>query len=365
MLAHELRNPLASIGMTAEMLEKISAAHPQLPNIQKSISRQASHMKGLLEGLLEASRVSSGKVTLHKSLLSLTEVIESAVEISQPFLNENSQQLIVDVPQQPILIEGDAVRLSQVFSNLLSNASKYAPQREPITLSARPGENGTVEISVKDKGGIEPELQPFIFELFMQGPRTLDRSEGGLGIGLSVVRTLVELHGGKVEVHSDGVGHGCEFTVVLPVSHKAFHKAAPPEAGPALPAPTARTCRILLVEDQVDINENLNLCLTYEGHSVTSAFDGPSGLELAKAGGYDIVISDIGLPGMDGFEMLSKLRLLGLAPMPCCIAMTGYDQKQYRARARDAGFDHYLVKPVALAALRKIISDCFTPLAMT
>lgn len=356
MLAHELRTPLAPIALVADILEKISGAHPQLPHLQQVIARQVSHMKRLLEDLLDASRVSSGKISLKKSQLLLTDIVQSALEISQPSLDEHAQLLELALPESPVVIEGDAVRLAQVFANLLINASKYSPQHETITLSASQGADGTLAITVKDQGiGIEPASQPFIFDLFMQVPRTLDRAEGGLGIGLSMVRTLVEMHGGTVAVRSQGLGHGSEFIVVLPVSSES----APVQAAPALSEPQARSCRILIIEDSVDSNETLNLCLTFEGHSVVSAFDGPSGLALAQDGGYDIIICDIGLPDMDGFEVMTKINLLQLLPEPFCIAMTGYDQQSFRNRALKVGFDHYLVKPIFMAALQNVMATTF------
>lgn len=361
MLAHELRNPLAPIGMAAEMLEKIASAHPQLPRIQQIIARQVGHMRRLLEDLLDASRVRSGKITLKKEPLLLTEMLHSAAEISQPSLDKRSQKLIVDLPAQPVLIDGDAVRLSQVFSNLLINASKYSPPLQSITLSARQHADGTLAISVKDHGvGIEPEMQPFIFDLFTQAPRTLDRAEGGLGIGLSMVRSLVEMHGGTVEVRSKGLDCGSEFIVLLPM----FAEPVVLDAGPALQAPPARPCRILLIEDNVDANETLNFCLTFDGHAVSSAFDGPAGLAMAKDGVYDIVVCDIGLPGMDGYEVLRQIRALGAVPAPYCIAMTGYDNHDHRVHAREAGFDSYLVKPVSMDMLQEVVSAAF-PAAAT
>ncbi|MDB5868941.1 MAG: putative signal transduction histidine kinase [Polaromonas sp.] len=352
MLAHELRNPLAPIAMAAEMLEGIAEAHPKLSHIQHIIARQVSHMKRLLDDLLDASRVKTGKISLVKRLLLLTDIVQSAVEISQPFLNKHHQELIIDLPQHPVVIDGDAVRLAQVFSNLLINASKYASQHEPITLSARQGVAGTVAISVKDQGiGIEPEIQPFIFDLFIQATRTLDRSEGGLGVGLLMVRALVEMHGGRVEVRSEGLGCGSEFIVVLPVSGEP----APREADLPLHAPPLRPCRILVIEDNADANETLSFCLADEGHTVASALDGPTGLAMAKEGGYDIIVCDIGLPGMNGYEVLRQLRLLELAPVPGCIAMTGYDQQDFRAQAQEVGFDQYLVKPVSIDSLLNVI----------
>lgn len=356
MLAHELRNPLAPIAMAAEMLGKISEANPQLlqlPQIHQIIARQITHMKRLLDDLLDASRVSSGKITLKKSPLLLAEVIRSAAEISHPVMISHNQELLIDLPKQPVVIEGDATRLSQVFSNLLINASKYSPTGKSISLSAHQGEDGQIVVCIKDQGvGIEPEVQAYIFDMFTQAPRTLDRSEGGLGIGLSMVRTLVELHGGSVQVHSDGLGHGSEFTVVLPQVAKPHR----PESDQAIASLPARLCQILIIEDNVDANETLNFCLSCEGHKVASAFDGPAGLAMARKGSFDVVMCDIGLPGMDGYEVLRQIKVSDVQPVPYCIAMTGYDSLDHRAHADDAGFDSYLVKPVSLETLQDVVS---------
>ena len=358
MLAHELRNPLAPIAMAAGMLEKITQAHPQLPYIQQVIDRQVGHMSRLLEDLLDTSRVTSGKIILRKSLLLLTNIVQSSAEISQPFLNKSCQQLIVDLPELPVAVEGDAVRLAQVFSNLLINASKYSAQHQSITLSARQDKGHTLVVCIKDQGvGIEPEIQPFIFDLFTQAPRTPDRSEGGLGIGLSMVRTLVEMHGGTVQVCSAGLGRGSEFIVRLPMPVEP----APPEASPVVHSDPVRPCHILVIEDNVDANETLSFCLVANGHTVTSAFDGPTGLAMAKGGGYDIVVCDIGLPGMDGYEVLRQMRLLQITPEPDYIAMTGYDWQYQDAIAHKVTFDHYLVKPVSMALLQDVISKIICP----
>ena len=361
MLAHELRNPLAPIGMAAEMLKKFSSAHPQLPLIHQIISRQVGHMKRLLEDLLDASRVSSGKVTLKMSPLLLIDMVQSAAEIVQPLLNQRRQKLELQLPASAFVIQGDAMRLAQVFSNLLINASKYSAQEACITLSARPGPDGMLAISVKDQGvGIDPKMQPFIFDLFTQVPGTLDRSQGGLGIGLSMVRTLVELHGGRVEVRSEGLGRGSEFIAFLPLASD-LAALQPPEA---LRANLARPCRMLIIEDNVDANETLNFCLTFEGHNVDSAFDGPAGLAKVQTGQYDVVICDIGLPGMDGYEVLRQVHLLGAPPGPFCIAITGYDNQEYRVHAQEAGFDAYLVKPVSIDSLQEVIANAFPVIAI-
>ena len=353
MLAHELRNPLAPIVMAAELLRKILSAHPQLPQIQEIIVRQATHMTQLIDSLMEASRINTGKITLHKRPLLLSEVIESAVGISRPFIDRRKQKLIVNLPTAPIVIDGDLMRLAQVFSNLLINATKFAPEHDRITVSACLSPDA-VAVSVKDHGvGIAPEIAPFIFDLFTQGPRTLERSQGGLGIGLSLVRTLTEMHGGTASVHSDGEGLGSEFIVTLPLSHQSLPGGDDPVLATAPVCPR----RILIIEDNRDANETLNFCLSLDGHTVTSAFDGPTGLDIARENHPDIIFCDIGLPGMDGYEVVRQLRMQCFGPVPVCIAMTGYDQPDYQSRGLDAGFDRYLVKPVSIDVLTRLISD--------
>ena len=353
MLAHELRNPLAPIVMATEMLRKILPAHPQLPQIHEIISRQALHMTKLIDSLMEASRINTGKITLQKRPLLLSEVIESAAGISWPFIDGRKQKLIVNLPTEPIIIDGDLVRLTQVFSNLFINATKFAPEQDRITVSACLLPDA-VAVSVKDHGvGISPEIAPFIFDLFTQGPRTLERSQGGLGIGLSLVRTLTQMHGGTVSVRSDGEGLGSEFIVTLPLTSQSL------PGGDAIDLATVPVSprRILIIEDNRDLNETLNLCLSLDGHTVTSAFDGPTGLDIARKNHPEIIICDIGLPGMDGYQVVRQLRMQCPEPVPVYIALTGYDQPDYRNRGTKAGFDGYLVKPVSIDVLTRLISD--------
>jgi two-component system, sensor histidine kinase len=290
-------------------------------------------------------------------------VIDGAIETSQPYADKRHQHLSVDVrvdlqidlpddlQDNRIIVDGDLVRLVQAFSNLLINATKFTQEYGNITVSTSRLGN-TVTILIKDNGaGIAPELQPFIFDLFTQGPRSLERAEGGLGIGLSLVRTIVEMHGGTVGVSSEGAGLGSEFRIQLPISAEVLplHSTASPTQIPA------RACRILLIEDNPDTNSLLNNILAQEGHLMTSALDGHSGLALAKENTYDVIICDIGLPGMSGFEVIEQLRLHSSKPMPRLIAMTGYNQPGNQTRAAEAGFDHYLVKPVAMNELRDLI----------
>ena len=365
MLAHELRNPLAPIASAAGILRHVASKHPQVPHLEhiyQVIDRSVSHMSRLLEDLLDTSRVTSGKITLRKSALPLADLVQNAVELSQPLLDKNRQLLTVNLPEAPVIIEGDAERLAQVISNLLTNASKYSAPEKPIVLSAGYCDGDMIAICVKDEGvGIDPDIQPYIFDLFTQAPTTLARSLGGLGIGLSLVRSLVQLHGGSVSVYSDGLGHGSEFTVLLPLADAETAKAAC-----APPSAVVPPCRILLIEDNVDANETLSLCLTAEGHTVASAFDGPAGLALAKSGDFDIVLCDIGLPGMSGYEVLRQMRLLALDPEPGYIAMTGYSQDESSETVGLAtGFDRYMVKPVPIAALRAAISSLLQPAGTT
>jgi two-component system CheB/CheR fusion protein len=352
MLAHELRNPLAPIAMANELLGKITDAHPQLPKLHGIIDRQVNHMVRLVDDLLDASRVSSGKITLQQRPLLISEIIESAVETSQPFLDKRNQSLIIDLPADTV-IYGDQIRLAQVFSNLLINATKFTAEYEQITISAQKLLN-TVAVSVKDNGaGIAADIQPFIFDLFTQSFRSLDRSQGGLGIGLSLVRTIIEMHGGSVKVRSQGVGFGSEFIVTLPLSSAPLaqvHKAQPEAAA-------AHGCQILLIEDNADTNETLKLLLELAGNTITSIFEGSAGLAMAKKAAFDIIICDIGLPGIDGYEVIRQLRLHPITPRPYFIAISGYNQAQDRTHAIGAGFDHYLVKPIAVDALVALISS--------
>ncbi len=359
MLAHELRNPLAPIAMASEFLGTMKDAHPALPNLHEIIDRQVNTITQLVDDLLDVSRVRTGKITLHKHAFLLSEVIDGAIETSQPFANKRQQTLSVDLrldlppdlEADQVVIDGDLVRLTQAFSNLLINATKFTQEHGRITVSASRLAN-TVTVLIKDNGvGIAPELQPFIFDLFTQGPRSLDRSEGGLGIGLALVRTIVEMHGGTVGVYSEGTGFGSEFRIQLPVSAKRLphHKTA---AATEIPV---RACRILVIEDNADTNSLLNNILAQEGHIMTSALNGLSGLALAKENPYDVIICDLGLPGMDGYEVIKQLRLHSSNPLPCLIAMTGYNLPASKLRATEAGFDHYLVKPVAMDNLRNLI----------
>jgi two-component system CheB/CheR fusion protein len=352
MLSHELRNPLAPIAMGAELLGKITNAHPQLPKLHGIISRQVKHLARLVDDLLDASRMSSGKITLKKKGVNLAEVIKSAIETSQPFIDKRNQYLIVELPKNDIVINGDLIRLAQVFSNLLINASKFSPKNECIRVSAFKHSNNVV-VSIKDSGiGIAEDIKQHIFDLFTQGVYAINRSQGGLGIGLALVRTIVEMHGGTIKVNSAGTNLGSEFIVEIPISFETKYGVM--SLRPRFK--TKQNCKILIIEDNIDSSETLSNLLMDEGHIITSTYDGMSGLKLARENNYEVIICDIGLPDMDGYEVVTQLQIHTLKPMPYLIALTGYDQPGYVIRAKEMGFNHYLVKPVDIDKLLSIIS---------
>jgi signal transduction histidine kinase/ActR/RegA family two-component response regulator len=353
MLAHELRNPLAPISMAASMLQRMEGVTPRVLKFQEIISRQVTHLTRLLDDLLDAARISSGKVTLLLEPVLLSEVIEHTIETIQLRLVERRQTLKVDVPAEPIVINADQMRLAQVFSNLLVNASKFTQDQGELAITVKlVGKN--VIVTVEDNGvGIAAAVIPHIFALFTQGPRSLARSEGGLGVGLSVVRNIVQMHGGKVEAHSLGLGAGSQFSVTLPISNDALYVSSGWQ--PAQPDSPGR--RILLIEDNLDANETMMNFLSMEGHTVSNAYDGTTGLAMALAQRYDVLICDIGLPGIDGFGIIEALHAAAGADVPFAIALSGYGQLDDRSRALAAGFDHYFVKPVNIEALLPLISS--------
>jgi len=346
MLAHELRNPLVPISVSAGLLERGPVASLPLARLTAVIQRQVEHMARLLDDLLDAARLSSGKITLAIEPLRLAELLEHAAETIMPRVRERGQSLTITHDERDPVADGDRVRLTQVFTNLLSNASKYTQDGGQITVSVRCDDG--IAVTIADNGaGMSGETIGRAFELFTQGPRTLARSEGGLGVGLNVVRNLVSMHGGSVTASSDGPGQGSTFTVQLPQSSAgALHV---PTAAPVHTASAAR--RILVVEDNGDAADVLRMLLEFEGHQVEIAADGHAGLALALEGCFDTIVCDIGLPGIDGLELMTRLRAAQPVPRPLTVALSGYGQPSDRERALAAGFDRYLVKPVASAAL--------------
>ena len=356
MLAHELRGPLSPIRNAVAILQRIATAHPQLPWIHDLLKRQTDQMTRLLDDLLDVARVTSGKVTLHKRAVLISEFVGQAVETCRPLIDSRRQQLTLDISQQPICVYGDLARLTQVMTNLLNNACKYTDQGGAITLSAHI--RGTqVDLRVKDNGGgIAAETLPRIFDLFVQSDRALARAQGGLGIGLTVVRRLVEMHGGTVAAYSAGADQGSEFAVSLPLFEVP---PVPASTAKTSKVPTDRRYSIVLIEDNVDSNQVTTALLQMMGHTVRSSFDGITGIKLVKTTRPQVVLCDIGLPGLDGYGVVTRLRDELRGPMPCMIALTGYGRPEDRAAALGAGFDIHLVKPVDPDVLMQRIAEYF------
>lgn len=352
MLAHKLRNPLQPMSLATEMLATVAQANPTVAQAHGVLSRQIAHMVRLLDDLLDASRAASGQMVVQLAPISLLDVINAAVETSHPSILRRHQKLHVDLPEQGVTVNGDLVRLAQVFSNLLINASQFTNPYGSISVSAV-CLGQTVEVIVRDDGaGIPVELQPFVFDLFTQGLRTLERTPSGLGVGLSVVRTIIQMHGGSSSVSNLGRGEGSAFTMTLPLA--AVHTAVPTRR-----AIRAAACRkILIIENNVVANQLLAMLLQMEGHDVTSCFDGVSGLRTALKGSFDVVLCDLGLQGLNGFQAVAALKDARCFLAPSVIATTGYSDALQGDLARAAGFDHYLVKPLDLPTLLKVITEC-------
>ncbi len=355
-IAHELRNPLAPIRSASEVLRLLAASDPRLTKIHEIIERQVAHMARLLDDLLDVARMSSGKIDLQRGAVALHESLEQAIETIRPLIDQRSQRLGSDIPRQPIYVDGDPVRLTQVFSNLLHNAAKYTPAGGTINVTARLERQAAV-VRIRDGGvGIAKENLERVFELFTQTGHSEGTVHGGLGIGLTVVRAMVEMHGGTVTASSEGLGHGSEFAVSLP--------ALP---GPSVPAPIDRResqgadrrtrYRIVLIDDNADANISLQLFLQLVGHEVTVASDAASGLALVRAVRPHVVVCDIGLPDLDGYAVAEKVREEMRDVMPMMVALTGYGTENDRARSVAAGFDHHLVKPLNPATLQLLIAS--------
>ena len=354
MLAHELRNPLTPIRNAAHVLGRLGIQEPRVQWAQQTIEGHVNHLTRLVDDLLDVSRIVRGKVTLKMEPVELADVVNQALATARPLIDAMGHQLDVQLPEQPVYLQGDPVRLAQVLLNLLDNAAKYTPEGGSILVEA--GVSGpVVEILVHDNGiGIPAELLPQVFDLFQQGERTLDRSQGGLGIGLTLVKRLVEMHGGVLEAFSAGAGRGSTFTICLPlVSGTPMADPAKPDAGPA-----AARCRVLVVDDDPAVADSMSVLLQFEGHEVRAAASGEAALALARDFRPRVVLLDIGLQGMDGYQVARQLRAQQAADEELClVAVTGYGHEEARARSRDAGFDRHLVKPVVPEALCELLAE--------
>jgi PAS domain S-box-containing protein len=356
MLGHELRNPLAPIRSAVEILRLAGADGPDSRHALEVIGRQVRHMARLVDDLLDVSRISRGKIRLEKRRVALAVVLASAVEAARPRIDARRHELTVCLPPEAVWLEADAVRLAQVFANLLNNAAKYTEEGGRIRLTAE-CDGAEVVVYVRDNGiGISPEMLPRVFELFTQAERALGRSEGGLGVGLALVRTLVEMHGGRVEAHSGGAGKGSEFVVRLPVLRAPSKEES--GQGVARVEVTGPSRRVLVVDDNRDAAESLAKFLALSGHDVRTAHDGKAALEAARAFRPEVVLLDIGLPGMDGYQVARRLREQEGERHAFLAALTGYGQEDDRRRSREAGFDAHLVKPTDPDDLLALVARC-------
>jgi signal transduction histidine kinase/DNA-binding response OmpR family regulator len=362
MLAHELRNPLAPIRNGVHILRAIGSADPNVLEVRDMIERQVRHLVRLVDDLLDISRITRGKIRLKTERVDLAAIASGAVETCRPLIDERRHRLVVSVPPAPLRVEGDPVRLAQVVGNLLNNAAKYTPEGGRIWLSTSREANQAV-LRVRDSGmGIPEEMLGSIFDLFTQVDHSLDRSQGGLGIGLTLVRRLVELHQGQVEAHSDGPGQGSEFVVRLPLRREEGTRLLQdtgemPSLAHAAAVPRAPSRRVLVVDDNRDAAESLALLLSVAGHQTRVCHDGPSAVAAAAEFRPEAVLLDIGLPGMDGYEVARRLRAEPAMPRALLIALTGYGQLEDQRRAHEAGFDHHLVKPADLDALAALLAS--------
>lgn len=355
MLAHELRNPLAAIHNAGQLLLRSDSTATARQTATAILNRQTAHMVRQVDELLDVSRISRGKIELRKELVEVASVVEQAVETIQPLCEHMGHRLVVTQPPQPLQVHGDRERLAQVVGNLLCNACKFGGKDEPIGLSVE--EVGPeVVIRVCDHGiGIAPDDLPRIFEIFAQVGRSQESANDGLGLGLTLVRMLVELHGGRVEAHSAGLGKGSEFVVRLPLSQGSRTTATvPPGAADAAPVPVTSR-RVLVVDDNRDVAASLAMVLGLMGQEVRVVHDGLAAIETAAAFRPDIILLDIGMPGMNGYETALRIRELGQDGLTI-VALSGWGQEEDRHRSTEAGIDTHLVKPVDMDTLAGVFA---------
>jgi len=351
MLSHELRNPLAAVLSATRVMQSKRSDTDAVDKARGVINRQAKHMACLLEDLLDVSRITRGGIQLKIEVVDLRTTVELSMEALAPFLEEHAIQLEVELPETAPLVDGDSARLQQIIVNLLSNAARYSPPHTRVILSISEVQ-GEVLIRVRDYGsGIPQNMLPHIFELFVQSEQGLERARGGLGIGLTLVRKIVELHGGKVEAKSEGIGMGSEFSVWLPRSDRRRTSSDTP------PTSQRRARSILVVEDQDDAREMLTLLLEAHGNNVFGAADGPTALDIIERERPDAALIDIGLPSMNGYEVARHVRSHPELAAVYLVALTGYGTHDDVRAARDAGFDHHMTKPADPETIQRVLQN--------
>jgi signal transduction histidine kinase/CheY-like chemotaxis protein len=355
-LAHELRSPLAPIRNAVQIFKAKDPPDPELQWGRGVIDRQVQIMARLLEDLLDVSRISRNRLELRQERVELAAVVEAALETSRPVIEAGDHELTVTLPPAPIHFQADPLRLAQVFANLLTNAAKYTEEGGRILLTAE-RQGSDVVVAVKDSGiGIAAEMLPRVFEIFSQSERALTRSQGGLGIGLSLTKGLVELHGGSIEARSDGLGQGSEFTVRLPIAvDLPFREADRP--GEDDEQQLVTKCRILIVDDNRDSADSLAMLLRIMGNEVGTAYDGEQAVAAAEEQRPEVVLLDIGMPKLNGYDACRRIREQPWGREMLLIALTGWGQEEDRRRTDEAGFNQHLVKPVDPAVLRKLLAS--------
>lgn len=349
MLGHELRNPLAPIRYANELLVRLLPDDPRLHGAASIVQRQIAHLSRLVDDLLDVSRITLGRIELQREPVDLVTIVDQARESVEPLMREKGHELVVEVSGAPLVVNGDHARLVQCLTNILTNSAKYTDGGGKVRVRVRRHDSSAV-IEIADNGvGIPHDLLPHIFELFVQSTRSLDRAQGGLGIGLSVVRRLIEMHGGQVAAYSDGPGQGARFEVRLPLSVVPRIETESPSAEPAV----AR--RILVVDDNTDAANSLATMLEFAGHTAQPVYSASAALLQVESFAPEVVVLDIGLPDMDGYEVARRLRAAGSHAR--IVALTGYGQVEDRKRSKAAGFDAHLVKPVDLQTLERCLDD--------
>lgn len=357
MLAHELRNPLAPMRNALHLMKTPGINESMVAEARDMMERQMHQLVRLVDDLLDVSRIIRGKIELRREPVDLAVVVARAVETAQPVVEAQGHELNISLPNKPVWVEGDLIRLAQIIANLLTNAAKYTDKAGRISVIVE-HENVDAVVRVKDTGvGIPPEFLPRIFELFVQGDRTLARSQGGLGIGLTLVKSLVEMHEGRVSASSEGAGKGSEFVVRLPLLKSERSTRDPGATGVRPYIADALRKRVLVVDDNVDAAESIGMILRVHGYDVRCVYDGPSVLKVAEAYRPDVVVLDIGLPGMSGYDVAKQLRQRPEFRRTPLVAVTGYGQEEDRRRSQEAGFDYHLTKPVDPEALQAFVAQ--------
>ncbi|MGN6547694.1 MAG: ATP-binding protein, partial [Aureliella sp.] len=354
-LAHELRNPLAPIRNAAHYLRMRGPSDPELRTARDIIDRQVQLMSRLVDDLLDISRITRGKIVLQKETANIAQIVSNAVESSRPPIDEARHELRIELPGDPLRVHGDVARLAQIVSNLLTNAAKYTNPGGVIRLSAEQ-QGDQVVISVRDTGiGISSENLSRIFEMFSQVDPALERTQGGLGIGLALVKRLVGMHQGEIEARSEGLGKGSEFIVRLPLLVEAIPPATEEPNEPKPQVAQANKCRIVVADDNVDAAKSLTMLLSFKGHDVRTAYDGLAAVELAENFRPDLMLVDIGMPKMNGYDAARTIRGKTWGSSTVLVALTGWGQEDDKRRAAEAGFDHHFTKPVDLGALESLL----------